>query len=91
MGSVWRIYYDRPYSHLDFYLSYPGDTGVVLPLEDPPQDFPHASQVLVFNCPQEEDIQALSVVLFSDDGTFDDILWRSNIPKHPACPLPIIE
>jgi hypothetical protein len=91
MGSVWRIYNDRPYSHMDFYLSYPGDIGVVLLIEDSPQFIPHASEVLVFNCYQEEDIQALSVVIFDEDGSIEDVIWRSNIPELPACPLPINE
>ncbi len=88
MGSVWRIYYDRPYSHVDFYLSSPGDRGVVLPLVDSPLIFPHASEILVFGCSQEEDIQALAVVIFTADGTIKDILWRSPFPEYPICPLP---
>ena len=74
---------------MDFYLSYPGDIGVVLPLEDPPHSFPHASEVLVFNCYQEEDIQALSVIVFSKGGSIEDVLWRSNVPELPICPLPL--
>ena len=89
MGSVWRIYYDRPYSHMDFYLSYPGDRGVVLPIEDSPTIFDHASEALVIGCSQEEDIQALAVIIFDEDGMVDSILWRSPLPTDPICPLPI--
>ena len=73
---------------MDFYLSSPGDRGVVLPMEDPPKEFPHASKILVLGCSQEEDIQALIVLIFNEDDRIQDILWRSPTPEDPTCPLP---
>ena len=48
MGSVWNYYQDRPYSHIDFYLSSPYDTGIVLPIDNPPSTFSHAIEA---TCP----------------------------------------
>jgi hypothetical protein len=88
MGSVWNIYHDRPFSHMDFYLTSPHNTGIVLPLDEPPINFPHGSNVLVFACPQIEDFEALAVILYSDDGIPVEVLWRSPQPETLACPFP---
>jgi hypothetical protein len=90
MGSTWYFYQDRPYSRMDFYLSSPGDIGMVLPLSQPPLNFPHASQVLVFACPDIPDFNALAVVRFNESGEAAEILWRNPVPVDPGCPLPVI-
>jgi hypothetical protein len=88
MGSVWNYYQDRPYAHLDFYLSSPSDTGVILPLDVPPSYFPNAIEVLIFGCQQIDFTDALAVVLFSEDELPVEVLWRSPLPEEPFCPLP---
>jgi hypothetical protein len=87
MGSVWNYYQDRPYTHIDFYLSSPSDTGVVLPLDGPPDYFPNAIDALVFGCPQTDYIDALAVVLFSKDEIPIKVLWRYPFPEELVCPL----
>ncbi len=88
MGSVWNIYYSRPYPHIGFYLSSPHDAGIVLPYTNPPEYFPHASQVLVLGCPAEDGYQALAVFLFSEDEKPTKAMWRSPLPADLGCPLP---
>jgi len=88
MGSVWNYYHDRPYSHLDFYLSSPYDSGIVLPLDDPPVKFPDAVDVTVLGCPEQDYYSALAVIIYSSDDTIPTILWRSPLPVVPGCPLP---
>ena len=88
MGSVWNAYQHRPYKHIDFYLSSPHDIGIVLPIIGQPDHFPHAADVLVFGCPKGDYIDALAVVIFSEDGEPNEVLVRFPIPEQPACPLP---
>jgi len=89
MGSVWNYYHDRPYAHLDFYLSSPHDTGVVLPLDEPPNFFPNGSYVFVLACPQVDYLDALAIIIFPNDEDSPKALWRSTIPDTPECPLPL--
>jgi hypothetical protein len=88
MGSVWNYYQDRPFAHLDFYLSSPRDSGIVLPIDTPPNSFPHATEVLVLACPQEDYYDALLIVLYSDEGQPNEIIWRSTFLEVTSCPLP---
>jgi hypothetical protein len=88
MGSVWYFYQERPFTHVDFYLSSPHDTGIVLPITETPASFPHGTNALVFACPQYAYYDALAVILFSDDGSPTDVLWRSPLPDTLTCPLP---
>jgi hypothetical protein len=88
MGSVWSIYQERSYSHIDFYLSSPYDTGVVLVLVNEPNYFPSASNVIVFACPHGDYYDALAVILINSEGKPKQIMWRSNISKNASCPLP---
>ncbi len=87
MGSTWYFYEDRPYSNLDFYLSSPGDVGIVLPRSQSPAYLPHASQVLVFACTDIPDFRALAVVIYDDSGEAVEILWRDPMVTEPGCPL----
>jgi hypothetical protein len=87
MGSVWNYYHDRPYSHIDFYLSSPYDSGIVLPIDNPPVDFPNAVDVTVLGCPTQDYYSALAIIIHSSDGEEPIIIWRSPIPINPGCPL----
>jgi hypothetical protein len=88
MGSVWYFYQDRPYANLDFYLSSPQDIGIVLPVQQPPVEFPHGVDALVLACPEYLHADALVVVLFNESGVPVGVLWRSPKPDSFACPLP---
>ncbi|MBU0512100.1 MAG: hypothetical protein KJ638_10440, partial [Chloroflexi bacterium] len=72
---------------ITFYLSSPHDIGVTLPLQEEPDQFPHASEILVFGCHQIETFDALAVIIYSDEGQPEEILWRSPWPDYLACPL----
>jgi hypothetical protein len=87
MGSVWYFYQDRPFANLDFYLSSPHDTGIVLRTSQSPSRFPHASEVLVFACPEYTYYDALAVILYGEDGNPTDVLWRFPLPNPLTCPL----
>jgi hypothetical protein len=87
MGSVWNVYQKRPYDHIDFYLSSPHDIGIVLPTPEQPDYFPHATDVLVFGCSEGDHVDALAIVIFSDQGELEKILPRAPMPDHPTCPL----
>jgi len=88
MGSVWNYYHDRPYSHIDFYLSSPYDSGIVLPIDNPPSYFPNAVDVTVLGCPTQDYYSALATIIHTSDGNKPIIIWRSPIPNNPRCPLP---
>jgi hypothetical protein len=88
MGSVWYFYQERPYPNLDFYLSSPHDTGIVLRVDKSPIRFPHAVDALVFACPEYQYADALAIILFDKGGTPTDVLWRSPLPDRFTCPLP---
>jgi hypothetical protein len=88
MGSVWYFYQERPYPNLDFYLSSPHDTGIVLRVDQSPLRFPHATDTLVFACPEYLYADALAIILFDKNGSPTDVLWRSPLPERLTCPLP---
>jgi hypothetical protein len=88
MGSVWYFNQNRPYSHLDFYLSSPHDTGIVLPINASPTRFPHATETLVFACPEYYYFDALAVILYDDRGYPTEVFWRTPTPASLTCPLP---
>ena len=51
-----------------FVLVGPHDAHVVLPSIDAPDFFPHASDAIVFGCPEDEYVRAKLVVLMREDG-----------------------
>jgi hypothetical protein len=86
-GSVWDLYQPRSFGHVDFYLSAPSDTGVVLPMPSLSSDFRHASNVIVFGCRKGRNLDALAIVFYSDRGDFEQILFRNPIPDELSCPF----
>jgi len=90
-GSVWNFYQEKDFAHIDFYLSSPNDTGIVLAMDKEPNNFPSASDAIVFACPTRDYYDALAVVLINSDGNPTEILWRSMIAENPSCPLPTTE
>ncbi|MFH1632686.1 MAG: hypothetical protein ABIG63_01555 [Chloroflexota bacterium] len=86
-GSTWPSFYPRPYSRISLYLVGPQNNGVILPFTDPPEEFPHGADVLLFGCPGPDYFDAMAVVIYSDEGKPEEILWRSPWPDYLACPL----
>jgi len=62
-GDAWFAYVPRDYARLGFYLVGSSSQNVVLPLEDPPDVFPHASDVIVLGCSQDEYFEAQMVIM----------------------------
>ena len=52
---------------MGFYLLGPIGQNVVLPLEEKPTYFPHASDVIMLGCSQDEFFKAQLVVLIGDE------------------------
>jgi hypothetical protein len=90
-GSVWDVYQPRSFDHVDFYLSSPNDTGVVLPFSKRPDNFPHASNVIVFGCRRGRTLDAMAAVIYSSAGDFNKILLRYPMPDDLTCPFPAVE
>lgn len=62
-GSGWSSMAPRPFSRVGFVLIGPVGAQVVLPLDEPPDKFPNASDVLVFGCHRDEYIEARVVMI----------------------------
>jgi hypothetical protein len=60
----WPAHTTRDYNRLGFYLAGPDNWSVVLPLDETPQFFPNAQDVLVFGCQVENYLIAQVVLLF---------------------------
>ncbi len=72
----WPAHTERDYSRLGFYLAGPANWSVVLPLDDTPQFFPNAQDVLVFGCRVENYLIAQVIVLLNTPG----MIYESTIP-----------
>ncbi|MCK5644001.1 MAG: hypothetical protein KAJ19_24600, partial [Gammaproteobacteria bacterium] len=72
----WPAHTERDYSRLGFYLAGPANWSVVLPLDDTPQFFPNAQDVLVFGCRVENYLIAQVIVLLNTPG----MIYESSIP-----------
>lgn len=66
-GGDWPAFSPREYPRLGFVLVGPTQTNVVLPLDQAPAYFPHASDVIVFVCPADGFMLAKQVVLIEED------------------------
>jgi hypothetical protein len=65
-GSAWFAYIPKEYPRLGFYLVGPESQNVVLPLEKRPTLFPHAADMIVLGCPQDDYLEAQMVILTGD-------------------------
>jgi hypothetical protein len=63
----WPAHTPRDYHRLGFYLAGPDNWSVVLPLNDAPQFFPNAQDVLVFGCQVENYLIGQVVVILGPD------------------------
>jgi hypothetical protein len=85
-GGGWAAFAERDYDRLGFSLIGAERGGVIMPMEEPPGTFPHASDVIVVGCQNEEFIDA--AVIFVDSGNPDEtvVFIRPNL-NELACPL----
>jgi hypothetical protein len=72
----WPAHTTRDYDRLGFYLVGPDNWSVVLPLNETPQFFPNAQDVLVFGC-QVENYLIAQVVLLLDSSK---AIYTSSLP-----------
>jgi hypothetical protein len=90
-GDSIRAFMPAKYAKVSFYLTGPYNTGVVLPQQTAPTDFPNGADVLVVGCPPEEvfkPFEALVVVIYDDAGEFSTVLERELPLEGLTCPLP---
>jgi len=75
-----RDAFKRSFSRVEIYLvGHPKSTWVFLPINNPPQEFPHAVDVLVIGCDSEDHVDAAAVVINpTDEDSFQGILWRDS-------------
>jgi hypothetical protein len=64
--NTWPAFIPRDYARLGFYLVGPNSSGVVLALEQPPVQFPHAADVIVLACDAEEHLEAQIVIVMEN-------------------------
>lgn len=75
-----------PYPRLAFSLIGPFEEEFSLPITKKPPAFPHASDVLVFVCPEQREL--LAVAIFDEEGHPLVYYTRSPWPETLHCPLP---
>ena len=69
----------RPYPRLIFLLIGPdGSPGVILPIEQSPQVFPHLADAVVIGCQRADYVEALIVVLKGAGGEGDSVYSRAD-------------
>jgi hypothetical protein len=81
---------DQRYSvgRMEFYLIGSGTSWVVLPTEEIPQAFPHGAEVFAAGCLKDGALDALTVILFDESGSVNDIHWREGkLSEVLDCPL----
>ena len=91
-GALDRLFpshYFQPYGRLVFFVTGPTSSGIMLPLDAPPdRPIPFGEDVLVIGCrvnhPQSPYTEALAAYF----PGLDLLLVRSNLPENAACPLP---
>jgi len=76
-GGDWYAYNPQDYARLGFYLVGPSTQNIVLAQEKSPVSFPHASDVIILGCQQEEYLDAQLIILFWENNT---VLQRDPQP-----------
>jgi hypothetical protein len=85
-GEGWTAFSERYYDRLGFILAGPETGSIILPLEDSPETFPNAVDVVVIGCQEEEFIDAAAVILFDEHENRIETLFRSPL-ESLTCPL----
>ena len=80
----WPSYFPQDYPRLGFVLVGPETASVILPLEDSPDRFPNAADVLVLGCKRENYIEARLVILLSDPSA----VIPASPPRSWSCTSP---
>ena len=65
----WVAFLPRPYPRISFYLVGPDNLDIILPSTEPPEQFTHGTDALVFGCWDENHVDALFVSLYADANT----------------------
>lgn len=80
-----------PYQTLDFprtafqLIGPAGDYGVILPMHDAPEYFPHTGDMLVVGCSEQNYLDALLVIVLGDHNS---LYIRKPVAATLQCPLP---
>jgi len=83
-GDIYLADMPKDFRYLHFWLLNDNDAQIVLPLEKPPEFFPHASTVSVIGCTDGNFISAWAVVLKTEAGKQVVVLQEPN--QLLACP-----
>lgn len=75
LGGEWPAFDPHPYDRLGFFLVGTENAQVVLPIDNIPDYFPNAADVLVFGCREEGYLRALAVVVGGDE---DEVIYFSE-------------
>jgi hypothetical protein len=90
-GDSIRAFMPVDYPKVSFYLVGPFNTGVVLPQQAAPTNFPNGVDALVFGCQSDkifEPLDALVVVIYDELGEVSAIFERNPFPENLTCLLP---
>lgn len=84
-------FYSKNFPRLSFYVVGPENMSVLLPLEEPPDDFPNASNVIVLGCQGEEYFDAWVTGIFDAQNNVEATFTRSPEVEVLSCPFPELE
>jgi hypothetical protein len=74
----------QPFDRIGFYLVGPVNQAIVLPVEEPPDEFPNGVPSLVIGCPGD---MVYAVVIYSAPDTPESLLTAEPPPVTLQCPL----
>jgi len=86
-GKSWTAFLEHDYSRLGFFLVGPKKGSVIIRMEDSPEYFPHAVDVVVVGCQGDDFIDAVAVILKTENQPVDTVVFRSDL-ENLSCPLP---
>lgn len=87
-GSTWPSLSPRSYPRLNFILVSESNSGVVLPMEDPPDYFPHGSDVVIFGCSNQGMIEAWEISVYDENGNLAANYLREPLSDQISCSSP---
>jgi hypothetical protein len=86
-GEDWVAFMERDFPRLGFFLIGSEKVSVIMPMDKSPEIFPHAADVIVVGCREDDYIDA-AVVLISSESLGDyEVLFRPSL-ENLSCPLP---
>lgn len=84
-------FYSKDFPRLSFYLVGPENVSVLLPLEENPDAFSNASNVIVLGCEGEEYFDAWTAAIFDTRNEVEAWFSRSPEVATLSCPFPDLE